>query len=87
MAFHWVLDASQPLTFDRLAVFVSARTDGSLNPDFGPDDSRQRCTNFLAEDRDGNVQFAHASATDFFGRYKDEDGSTDQFVSATNQLI
>jgi hypothetical protein len=84
MAFHWVLDAFEPLTFDRLAVFVSARTDGSLDPDFGPDELRQRCSNFLVDDRDGNVQFVHASASDFFSRYVDEDVLTGQFDPPTN---
>ena len=74
-----ILSAFEPLTIKEVAEAVSVKADGTTLPYIDTDYIRRRCRNFVIENNDGFLEFAHESARLFL-----ENAAVDDFSSTAS---
>ncbi|KAF7512647.1 hypothetical protein GJ744_000908 [Endocarpon pusillum] len=66
--YRLILSAYEPLTLKQVKEAVSIENDGKINHEINEEYIRKRCHNFVTENEDGYLQFAHESARLFLER-------------------
>lgn len=83
-----ILSAYEPLTIKEVAEAVSVGNDGEIHSHVDAEYIKRRCHNFITENEDGFLQFAHQSARLFFEKaeiHGDKDFvDVDDFSDTTN---